>query len=121
MNITDVRLNLTHATGACKAFGSFSLDGEFAIRGVRVMEDKEGKNFVAMPSRQKGDGSYEDVCFPLNKEMYHEISEAILNQYTQINAIDKSSEIHDKETKEEAVSKAESTAAEHNASKGKGR
>lgn len=53
-----------------KAIGSFALDGAFAVRGVRVMEDKNGHNFVAFPSRAKSDGSYEDLAFPLSKELY---------------------------------------------------
>lgn len=47
MNVSEVRLNLINSNTAVKAIGSFSLDDAFAVRGVRVMEDKNGKNFVA--------------------------------------------------------------------------
>ena len=80
MTISDVRLNLTHKEGAVKAFGSLSLDNTFAVRGMRVMQDKNGKNFVSMPSRQKSDGTYEDVCFPLNKEFYKEIHHRVMQK-----------------------------------------
>ena len=64
MEVTDVRLNLVNKEGSSvKAIGSFSLDGEFAIRGVRIMEDKNGKSFVAFPSREKSNGEYEDLAF----------------------------------------------------------
>ncbi len=66
---------------AVRAIGSFSLDGAFAVRGVRVMEDKNGRNFVAFPSREKADGSYDDIAFPLSKELYAEITGAILEEY----------------------------------------
>lgn len=83
MKVSDVRLNVLNTDNGVKAIGSFSLDNEFAIRGIRVMEDKNGRNFVAFPSRQKADGTYEDVAFPLSKELYAEVTEAILNEYKQ--------------------------------------
>lgn len=84
MEVTDIRLSLSNREGGTKAFGSFSLDGAFAVRGIRVMEDKNGKNFVAFPSRMKSDGSYEDIAFPLSKELYHKIDDAIVAEYQKV-------------------------------------
>ena len=81
MQVSEVRLNLLKTDNAVKAIGSFSLDGAFAVRGVRVMEDKNGHNFVAFPSREKADGSYEDIAFPLSKELYAHITGAIIEEY----------------------------------------
>lgn len=81
MEVTEVRLNLVKADNAVRAIGSFSLDGAFAVRGIRVMEDKNGHNFVAFPSREKADGSYEDIAFPLSKELYASITGAIVDEY----------------------------------------
>lgn len=81
MEVTDVRLTMLQNAGGVKAIGSFSLDGEFAIRGIRVMEDKNGRNFVAFPSREKQDKTYEDVAFPISKDSYHKITEAILDKF----------------------------------------
>lgn len=83
MQVSEVRLNLLKTDNAVKAIGSFSLDGAFAVRGVRVMEDKNGRNFVAFPSREKADGSYEDIAFPLSKELYASITGAIIDEYKQ--------------------------------------
>ncbi len=81
MEVTEVRLNLLHTDNAVKVIGSFSLDDAFAVRGIRVMEDKKGRNFVAFPSREKTDGSYEDIAFPLSKELYASITGAIIEEY----------------------------------------
>lgn len=81
MEVTEVRLNLLKTENAVRAIGSFSLDNSFAVRGVRIMEDKNGHNFVAFPSREKADGSYEDLAFPLSKELYASITGAILDEY----------------------------------------
>lgn len=84
MEVTDIRLNLLNTNNAVKAIGSFSLDNAFAIRGIRVMEDKNGNNFVAFPSREKANGEYEDLAFPLSKEFYRKVTEAIVNEYEKV-------------------------------------
>ena len=84
MKVTNVRLFLTDLNPAVKAIGSFSLNDVFAVRGVRVMENKEGGNFVSFPCREKQDGSYEDIAFPTSKEFYEKITEAILMEYQQL-------------------------------------
>lgn len=83
MEVSEVRLTVLKTETAVKAIGSFSLDDAFAVRGIRVMEDKHGRNFVAFPSREKQDGSYEDIAFPLSKELYASITGAILDEYKQ--------------------------------------
>ena len=45
MEVTSIRMNLLNNAGGIKAIGSFSLDDAFAIRGIRVMEDRKGRNF----------------------------------------------------------------------------
>lgn len=95
MKVSEVRLNLINSETAVKAIGSFSLDEAFAVRGVRVMEDKKGNNFVAFPSREKQDGSYEDIAFPLSKELYAEITGEILKEYKNLT---------EKQTQEQAQS-----------------
>ncbi|MBO5239434.1 MAG: SpoVG family protein [Lachnospiraceae bacterium] len=84
MKVTDVRLSVINSDNAVRAIGSFTLDESFVIKGIRVMEGKDGKNFVSFPSRAKADGTYEDVAFPLNKELYTEIVNEILNTYQKV-------------------------------------
>ena len=84
MEITDVRMNLMNHTGACKAIGSISLDGCFAVRGMRVMQSKEGKYFVSFPSRERANGEYEDIAFPLNKELYNKITDATIGKFNEL-------------------------------------
>ena len=114
MEVSEVRLNLIKTENAVKAIGSFSLDNAFAVRGVRVMEDKNGHNFVAFPSREKADGSYEDLAFPLSKELYVSITGSIIEEYkkqvekqsqemTQEQNQDQSQEMTQTEAKSEAA------------------
>lgn len=113
MEVTDIRLSLANKEGGTKAFGSFSLDGAFAIRGVRVMEDRNGKNFVAFPSREKGNGEYEDIAFPLSKELYHKIDDAIVAEYQKVK------EEKQNQSEEQAVEKEQVQAQEATRKKGK--
>lgn len=99
MEVTEVRLNLLKTENAVRAIGSFSLDNSFAVRGVRVMEDKHGHKFVAFPSREKTDGSYEDIAFPLSKELYASITGAILVEYQ--NQVEKQSQEQTQEQTQE--------------------
>ena len=77
MQVSEVRLNLINTDNAVKAIGSFALDGAFAVRGVRVMEDKNGHNFVAFPSRAKADGSYEDLKQAQEQNQAQEASQEV--------------------------------------------
>ena len=111
MEVSEVRLNLLKTDNAVKAIGSFSLDGAFAVRGIRVMEDKNGHNFVAFPSREKMDGSYEDIAFPLSKELYASITGAIIDEYknqVEKQAQEQSQEQSQEQTQTEAKSEATS-------------
>lgn len=91
MKVTDIRLNLVKTDGAVKAVGSFSLDSVFAVRGIRVMEDKNGRRFVAFPCREKSNGEYEDIAFPVNSDFYHEVTNEILSEYNRITNVNANS------------------------------
>jgi len=55
MEITEVRVRLARNTGdRLKAFCSMTLDNEFVVRDIRVI-DGAGGYFVAMPSRKMSD------------------------------------------------------------------
>lgn len=119
MQVSEVRLNLLNSNTAVKAIGSFALDDSFAVRGVRVMKDKHGHNFVAFPSREKQDGSYEDIAFPLSKELYATITGAVLEEYKQqVEKQEQKQEQKQEEAKEETPLVEEKAAAPK---RGKGR
>lgn len=84
MKVTDVRLNIIQSDTDVKAIGSITLNDVLVIRGIRVMKDKNGNRLVTFPSREKSDGSYEDIAFPLTKEFYNSIRNAVLEEYDNI-------------------------------------
>lgn len=76
-----VKIRSLHPEGGRLADASVSLDGCFAIRGVRIINGSNGP-FVSMPSYKSGD-QYRDVCFPCTKEFKQEFDRAVLDAYQQ--------------------------------------
>ena len=79
MNITEVRISLRD-DAKLKAFASITLDNCFVVRGLKIIEGKSG-TFVAMPSRKRKDGEYQDIAHPINNEARAIMERAILKAY----------------------------------------
>jgi stage V sporulation protein G len=79
MRITEVRVSLRE-DAKLKAFASITLDDSFVIRGLKIIEGKTG-TFVAMPSRRRKDGEYQDIAHPINNEARAEMERIILDEY----------------------------------------
>lgn len=67
MQITDVRIRKISKEGKMKAIVSITLDGEFVVHDIKVIEGEKGL-FIAMPSRRAGDGEYRDIAHPINSQ-----------------------------------------------------
>lgn len=80
MNITDVRIRKIAKEGNMKAVASITLDNEFAVHDIKVIEGDKGL-FIAMPSRRTGEGEYKDIAHPITKESREKIAAAIIEAY----------------------------------------
>ena len=65
MQITDVRIRRIDKEGSMKAVVSITLDNEFVIHDIKVIQGEKGL-FIAMPSRMAADGEYRDIAHPIN-------------------------------------------------------
>lgn len=79
MQITEVRVTVREV-GKLRGFVSITIDNCFVIRGLKVIEGAKGL-FVAMPSRPKGDGTFQDIAHPINNETRAMLEEIILAEY----------------------------------------
>lgn len=77
----DVRIHALKTQGVVLANATANLNGCFAIRGIRVMDGKNGP-YVAMPDYKSGD-KYKDICFPCTKEFKQEFDQTVLSAYQQ--------------------------------------
>jgi stage V sporulation protein G len=80
MQITDVRVRKVSKEGKMKAVVSITLDNEFVVHDIKVIEGDKGL-FIAMPSRKAGDGEYRDIAHPINSETRDKIQKIILEKY----------------------------------------
>lgn len=81
MEITEIRITLRDDE-KLKAFASITLDNMFVIRGLKII-DGSGGTFVAMPSRQRKDGSYQDIAHPINKQTREWLEGQVIGAYKQ--------------------------------------
>jgi stage V sporulation protein G len=66
VEITEVRITL-RSEEKLKAFANVTFDGEFVIRGLKVINGNKGY-FVSMPSRKRSDGTHQDIAHPISPE-----------------------------------------------------
>ena len=80
MTITDVRVRKVAKEGKMKAVVSITLDDEFVVHDIKVIEGEKGL-FIAMPSRKAADGEYRDIAHPINSGTRDRIQQIILKAY----------------------------------------
>lgn len=82
MEVTDVRLRRVNTEGRMRAIASITLDQEFVVHDIRVIDGNNGL-FVAMPSKRTPDGEFRDIAHPINSNTRNKIQEAVLEAYRQ--------------------------------------
>lgn len=81
MKVTDVRVRkLSNDDGKMKAIVSLTIDEDFVVHDIRVVEGQNGL-FVAMPSRKTPSGEFRDVAHPITTEARAAIQDAVLKAY----------------------------------------
>ncbi len=80
MQVTDVRVRKIEKEGKMKAIVSITMDNEFVIHDIKVIEGEKGL-FIAMPSRKAADGEYRDIAHPINSGTRDMIQRVILEKY----------------------------------------
>lgn len=80
MQITDVRVRKITKDGKMKAVVSITLDNEFVVHDIKVIEGEKGL-FIAMPSKKAADGEHRDVAHPINSGTRDMIQRTILDAY----------------------------------------
>jgi len=81
MKITDVRVRKIAKEGKMKAIVSITIDDEFVVHDIKVIEGDKGL-FIAMPSKRATDGEYRDIAHPISQATRENIQEIILESYT---------------------------------------
>lgn len=82
MQITDIRIRKIENGGKMKAVVSITIDEEFVVHDIKVIEGEKGL-FIAMPSRRASDGEFKDVAHPIKSETRENLQRIILEKYEQ--------------------------------------
>ena len=80
MQITDVRVRRVAKEGKLKAVASITLDEEFVVHDIKVIEGEKGL-FIAMPSKKSADGEYRDIAHLINSGTRENMQNLILAKY----------------------------------------
>ena len=80
MTITDVWVRKIEKEGKLKAIVSITLDNEFVVHDIKVIEGEKGL-FIAMPSKKSADGEFRDIAHPINSSTREMIQSTILDRY----------------------------------------
>jgi len=80
VEITKVEIRPMKNEGVLKAFCSVIFDDVFIVHSVKVIQGRNGL-FVAMPSREVGDGEYRDIAHPIDNDFRLKLERAVLERY----------------------------------------
>lgn len=83
MEVTDVRLRRVNTDGRMKAIASITIDHEFVVHDIRVIDGNNGM-FVAMPSKRTPDGEFRDIAHPISSATREKIQAAVLSEYDRV-------------------------------------
>ena len=65
-----------------KAFATVTFDHVFVVKGLKVILGKSEHLFLAMPSRRRPSGEYQDVVHPIHQAFRNVLEEAVLLEYS---------------------------------------
>jgi len=83
VEITRVEIRPMKDEGNLKAFCSVVFDDVFIVHSVKVIEGRDGL-FVAMPSREVGDGEYRDTAHPIDNDFRLLLEDKVLKRYHEV-------------------------------------
>lgn len=86
IKVTDIRMKIREGNGM-KAICSITLNGLIALNDIRVIENRDGRLMIAMPSKKMGDGKFRDMANPVNAEGRRILEEAILEEYNRLTTL----------------------------------
>lgn len=82
MEITEISVTIREED-KLKAFVNITFDGEFVIRGLKIIRGAN-RYFISMPSRRMPDGTFRDIAHPIKIEFRERLEKLILDEYFRV-------------------------------------
>lgn len=86
LEVTDIKMKIREGNGM-KAICNIIINGLIALNDIRVIENKEGRLMIAMPSKKMSDGTFRDLANPVSAEARRILETAILDEYYQLTTL----------------------------------
>ena len=80
LDLKVVRVHRLPQNGALKAFVDLSVNDQFLIKGLRIVQGQKGM-FVSLPQEQGKDKRWYNIIHCLTKELRTEISDKVMTAY----------------------------------------
>ena len=80
MELKVSRLHRISGDGSVKGFADVVIDDRLLIKGLRIIQGRQGL-FVSMPREKGKDNRWFEVVHPLDKELKEDITGKILDAY----------------------------------------
>ncbi|MDP8258791.1 MAG: SpoVG family protein [Candidatus Aadella gelida] len=80
---SDIKIERLHPlkeSGPLKAFCDLLILNSFVIKGLRIVQGKEGL-FLGMPQEQSRDGKWYDTFFPVSPDTRKMLQEYVISEY----------------------------------------
>ena len=80
---SDIKIERLHpieGEGSLKAFCDLLILDTFVIKGLRIVQGKEGL-FVSMPQEKGRDGKWYDTFFPVSSDIRKNLQEYVMSEY----------------------------------------
>lgn len=88
MKITSVKVRRVQKENSrIRGFASVVLDECFVVTNIRIIEGERGL-FIAMPSRRKADGEFEDIAHPITQECRSMFEREIFDAYEKADEVE---------------------------------
>ena len=81
MTITEVHITL-RSDPRLRAFVTVCFDEAFVVHGIKVIAVEEGRLILAMPSRRRGNGSFQDLAHPITPDFRKTLEDRVFDEYT---------------------------------------
>ncbi len=74
------RIHKLEGDGPTKAFCDLLVLDTLLVKGLRIVQGKEGL-FLSMPQQQSKDGKWYDTVYPVSKEMRKGLEKMVIDEY----------------------------------------
>jgi stage V sporulation protein G len=87
ITITAVKVIL-HTGDRIRGYATITIDDSFVVRGIKIIEGDDGHLFTAMPSRKRGDGTFQDIAHPISPDSRMIIEKAVQAEYLKMVSVE---------------------------------